>query len=292
LPEKKYRPGETVGGWRIVAELEGGDRSHYRVGRAGAPDAELLPLPLDRVLRERIDLVKSLRHENLHALIDAGDADDSTFIVRELIGGWSVASWLEREKKLTYDQALGIACQLCLASTEAAKAGIGFLALNPERVLVDNDGFAKADPLMLQFAGDQQYLSPEERRGDPPDGRSDVFRIALMIYRMLAGRLPERDGFGSIRYQPLGIDDAKLPAALDETLIKALADDPADRFGSTDDLLDLLHPLLMRRPLPAGTAPTSWHEDKRFWLYVAIALAAAVVVLGIIFGLPPLPFPK
>jgi hypothetical protein len=290
LPEKIYRPGEAIGSWIVVTELERRHVTRYRVSREGFPFAELMLLPAMTALEERAGQVTGLHHENLLALFDMGREGDLTFVVRELVGGWSVADWLAREGRLGFDQALGVACQLCLASMEATKAGIGFLGFHSERVLVDNKGFAKADPLRLPVPREEDYLSPEELRGEEPGRGSDVFRIGLMIYKMLTGRLPERDGFARVRYEPLPETDRKPLAGLNDTLRRALAHDPAERIRDTEALLDELHPMLMGRPLSsAGGAAEHWYEDKRFWLYVAIALGATAIILGLLFGLPPFP---
>ncbi len=283
------KPGGDIGGWRIVTALEGDEPARYRVRREDGPDAELVLFPDVPDLERRVAGLEAIKHDNIHMVFNVDRYRNQAFVVRELIAGWSVSDWLEREKQLGYDQALGIACQLCLASAEAAKAGLGFLGFHPGRVLVDGEGFAKADPVRLPVRNEADFQSPEEKRGEEPDQRSDVFRIALMIYQMLSGRLPASDGFGSIDYKPLTDFNEKLPEKLDEVLGRALAQDPRERYADAEALLDELHPLLMSRPVPAGTAPTRWYEDKRFWLYVAVALAALVIILGLIFGLPPLP---
>jgi len=283
--------GSTIGGWRVIAMLEGGEWPRYRVRREGGPDAELVLFPDIPGLEARVAGLEAIRHENIHQTFNVDRHGGQAFVVRELIAGWSVSDWLKRERRLGYDQALGIACQLCLASSEAAKAGLKFLGFHSGRVLVDSEGFAKADPVRLPVSDEADFQSPEERRGEEPDQRSDVFRVALMIYQILSGRLPQRDGFGGVDYQPLTAFDEKLPGKLDETLRKALSANPTERHASADSLLDDLHPLLMGRPAAEVTAPTRWFEDKRFWLYVAVALAALVIILGLIFGFPSSPKP-
>jgi len=290
VPEVKLDVGTRLGELTIIAELEGGEVARYRVRDDDGTDAELFLMSRDVELERRAAGLCKLRHENLHAVFEAGEWEGRTYLVRELVTGWSVASWLEREGRLRYDQALGIACQLCLASTEAAKAGVGFLGLSPDSIIVDSSGFARADPLRIFATDDDSYKSPEEKRSGAADQKSDVFRIGLMLYRMLSGRMPQRDGSGRVVYQPLSAVDNRLPPELDTAIEVSLSEFPEARYADADKFLDRLHELLMRRPGSASAGPPRWHEDKRFWLYVAVALAAVVAVMALVFGLPPFPF--
>ena len=280
----KLKPGQQLGELRVVAELDCDYAASYRMRDVDGNDAELILLPADGDLESRANGLVGVHHENIIAVNEAGRWRGATFIVRELVTGWSLAGWIEREGKLHYDEALGIACQLCLASAAAEKAEAGPLLPYPEAVLVQSDGFARVDQLRLALRGEDGYRSPEEVAGRRPDARSDVFRIALMTYRMLSGRLPRSDDF-----EPLAAADGDLPAALDEVLAKALNRDPDERHADADSLLDQLHELLMRRPAPAAMGPPRWFEDKRFWLYTAIALAALAALLALFFGFPILP---
>ena len=286
---RKLKPGQELGELRVVAELENDFAESYRMRDVDGNDAELLLLPADEDLERRAGNLAGFHHENIIAVNEAGRWEGASYIVRELVTGWTVAGWIGREGKLHYDEALGIACQLCLASTAAEKSEAGPLLFHPETVLVQSDGFARADPLRLALRGEDAYRSPEEVSRREPDSRSDVFRIALITYHMISGRLPQRDGFGRVGIEPLTAADGNLPGVLDEVLSKALSFDPEERHADADALLDQLHELLMKRPSPAAMGPARWFEDRRFWLYTAIALAALAGLLAVIFGFPIIP---
>lgn len=277
--------------WRIILSLEEAPVPCFRVRDDKGRDAELLLLPFDRELEKRAEKLTSLRHENLIAIYEVGRRHENTYLVREMVMGQSVAEWIRREQRLGYDQALGIACQLCLASTAAAEAGFDFLGINPKAVKVDPSGFAKVDPLSLAGTpeDDTTYRSTEERKGQAPNQLSDIFRIGLLIFEMLLGRPLGRTKDGGIIIKPISDKLENLTPVHDQVLAKALAEKPSERYENADKLLNDLHPLLMHRPAPTPADPTSWYEDKRFWLYIAIVLGAAAVILSIILNLLPLP---
>jgi hypothetical protein len=190
------------------------------------------------------------------------------------------------------DQALGIACQLCLASTEAARRGIGFIGFAPERVTVTPDGFARVDATgALQVPADDPWRSPEERHGATADERSDVFRIALITHLLLSGVRTSVSAAG-VTLASLRATNESIPAELDAVLQRATATNPDDRPENGERLLDGLHPLLMERPLPGDDIPTRWYEDKRFWLYVAGGLIALLFIASLITGQFPFFAPK
>jgi serine/threonine protein kinase len=288
------KAGEVFAGqWRVLLPLEEGPYPSYRVKDNAGRDAELLILPHNPELERAAVALNTLRHENLLTLYQAGEWRGKTFVIREMVMGQTISDWLRRDRRLGYDQALGIACQLCLASKEAAAAGVASFGFDSGNVRITPDGFVKTDPLRLPLGSqDDRYRAPEEARGASPDVRSDVFRIGLLLYEMLSGRLPYRTIGAGISFEPLSPSVAGLSEIMDKVLAKALSDNPDDRYADAEKLLDDLHPLLMYRPAPASARPTRWHEDSRFWLYVAIALTALALILSLATGLLPFPFDR
>ena len=100
-----------------------------------------------------------------------------------------------------------------------------------------------------------QYMSPQQLRGHPTDPRSDVYSLAVLLYEMLAGRVPFVAGTGRdlIRAQiqgpptPLRESAPGLPESLERTLLRALERTPERRFASAEEFRSALE-----RTLPAG----------------------------------------
>ena len=120
-------------------------------------------------------------------------------------------------------------------------------------------------------------------RGYGPD-------IGLILHLMLLGHLPRRDGKGRYVPTPPSEEAGELSTELDEAILKALAEDPARRFADAEEMMHQLYLLYAHRPMPVSAGPPSWYEDRRFWLYVAIAMGGLALVLALATGMIPLPF--
>ena len=87
-------------------------------------------------------------------------------------------------------------------------------------------------------------MSPEQIRGKPLDGRSDVYALGVLAFELFTGQLPfpgksaQETMIARLRGTPAKLRDVRpeLPAKLEGVLLKALAIDPAERFRSMDEL--------------------------------------------------------
>ena len=288
----KLEEGKLIAGrWRVVAQLEEGDKPRFRVRNTEGWDGEMLVLDDLGDLPARVAKLKDLPdHDNIIKSIEAGSWAGFHFLVRQLITGQTVKEWLWREDVLDYDQALGIACQMCLASTQLAKGQIFHLGYEPSWIMVDPQGYVKIDPLLLNSEKDEGYLSPEEIAGVEPDQQSDIFRMGVMIYHMLAGKVPERQG-SKVMLESLHQLNPDIPPELDTLLERMTAVSREERPLDAEEVLNVLHPLLMRKPLPRHSvvededAPRAkWYEDKRFWLYIGGGLLLLALLIAMFTG--------
>src|SRR6185503_15723850 len=97
--------------------------------------------------------------------------------------------------------------------------------------------------------GTASYMSPEQARGERADSRSDIFSLGVVLYEMLAGRLPFKgktsvDVMHSVMHDdPPPLGDG-VPARLQQIVLKAMTKDPAARYQSADLLLEDLRSLV------------------------------------------------
>jgi len=124
--------------------------------------------------------------------------------VTEYLAGGSLRVLLEKRGRLPVEQAIRIAADVCGGLAAAHAKGIVHRDVKPENILLTADGRAKvgdfgiahvprgAGSTSLTQAGFQPgtllYMSPEQIRGRPVDGRSDVYQVGVLLYEMLAGR--------------------------------------------------------------------------------------------------------
>jgi Tol biopolymer transport system component len=285
-----------------------------------------------RFLREA-QAVALLDHPNIAAVHDIGEENGRTFMAIAFVDGPELAARI-KERPLKLDEALDLAGQICEGLKEAHEQGVTHRDIKPANIMLTRKGRVKITDFGLAHLagrskltksgtsmGTPAYMSPEQALGEPTDRRSDIWGVGVVLYEMIAGKLPfENDYEQAIVYsiinedpEPLTAVRTGLPTELDRVVGKALAKKPAERYQHVDDLLvDLLR---LRKQLgasksdvgaqqaartsPGMTAPAPVEKSriadqpqepdvtpslkKRLRLYQAIAGVAAVAALVLAF---------
>ena len=150
-----------------------------------------------RLLREARAAAR-LNHPNIVTIYDVGEAEDSPFIVMELVEGPSLHA--SRPTELT--EIIQVAKDICATLEHAHSHGLVHRDLKPENILGHTDGAAKltdfglARPIASRITsegaltGTVFYLAPEQALGQVIDGRADLYALGVMLYELVAGRLP------------------------------------------------------------------------------------------------------
>ncbi|MCG8556252.1 MAG: protein kinase [Proteobacteria bacterium] len=205
-----------------------------------------------------------LRHPNTVTVFDYGHEEDGLYyIAMELVQGRTLGDLLREQGHLPPTRALHIARQICRGLREAHGLGIIHRDLKPSNVLLtkhgDEEDFVKVvdfglvkniqDPhdltLTGRFMGSPKYASPEQVRSRTVDGRTDIYSLGVLLYRMLSGRVPfERDSdFATLiahAREPvprLTIGQSPAPEVLRLLVLRCLAKRPEDRYQGLDRLL-------------------------------------------------------
>jgi YVTN family beta-propeller protein len=262
------------------------------------------PLAEDERFRERLlresRLAASLDHPNVVPIYDAGEADGRLFIAMRYVPGLDLKALLRAEGPLEPVRAIAIARQIASALDAAHRRDLVHRDVKPSNVLLDRQdgpehayladfglmqsgrGSAAADG---QFMGTVDYVAPEQIRGDELDGRADQYALGCLLFECLTGTLPFPHGSDIVAIYAHLEEPAprasqrrdRLPPALDAVLARAMAKEPAERYGSCAELVD------------GARAALGLAEPRRArhrWLVPAaalgvVALAAAVVALAI-----------
>jgi DNA-binding SARP family transcriptional activator/pimeloyl-ACP methyl ester carboxylesterase len=161
------------------------------------------PQLVARFVREG-EALRRLNHPNIVALLATFEQDGQHRIVMEYVPGGSLRSLLEKQPQLSLEQALQISLELADALSRAHHLDILHRDIKPDNVLLASDGaprltdfgLARLGRLDIRLTlggtimGSPGYMSPEALRGDTLDARSDIWSFGVMLYEMLAGRLP------------------------------------------------------------------------------------------------------
>ena len=235
---------------------------------------------------------------------DFGRWGEVFYLVMELLRGEALDEALVREGPMPAVRATAILLQMCDSLAEAHKAGIVHRDLKPENVMLQSDGphpdFVKIldfglakvedvdDPYTIHsqkdIFGTPFYMSPEQIRASDVDGRSDIYAVGALAFRMLTGQQvfgQEKSTFDILKAHlmepPRKMSEvsggAHVPETLEHIVAKCLAKAPKDRFQSMDELAAALVEARksdftgagigpQREAVPAGEVMTS-AERKR-----------------------------
>ncbi len=191
--------------------------------------------------------LKDLSHPALPRLWDYFEQGGRFYTVQEAISGIPLGS---RVGKTTEREALGWGIQLCQLLGFLHRQGILCPGLSPEALLVDPSGrlcLTRWDA--LQEKGAQSgavalwdgYTAPEAYKAGTLDERADLFALGATLYSLLVGKRLAVEGWISAYEPPLFYPEKVLSPALERVVLKALALQPEQRYGSAEALkADLL----------------------------------------------------
>ncbi len=194
-----------------------------------------------------------LLHPGIVAIFDTGEEPENhvAYIVMEYIAGQSLDRLLSgNSKKLSLNTALLLAGELAEALDHAHAQGVVHRDMKPANILVTKEGHAKiADfgiakldvtnrTLPGEVLGTPAYMSPEQLEGEPVDGRSDLFSLGAILYRMVTGYGPfQGNSAATVCFKVANRDplratsfDYDLPPELDAIIGRAMAKDAAQRY--------------------------------------------------------------
>jgi TolB-like protein/Flp pilus assembly protein TadD len=321
--------GLSVSRYKILSKLGGGgmgvvyEAEDSELGRRVAlkflpedlsENAEIL----ERFKREA-RAASALNHPHICTVYDVGNHEGRPFLIMERMSGCTLKHLLE-ERKLPVDRVVALGDQIADALDAAHRAGIVHRDLKPDNVFVTDRGEAKildfglakleevADAASPSTAGatapvDQlttpgltvgtvAYMSPEQARGEPVDGRSDLFSFGILLYRMVSGRMPfvsvsAGEYFRAVLSDPpipLSQIDPEVPAQLEEIIFKCLEKDPELRYqtasGVRSDLKRLRRDSQSSLARHAVSQPVV-DSSSRTRRHLAIAVAAALGLVGL-----------
>jgi serine/threonine protein kinase len=217
-------------------------------------------------------IASKLTHPNTVTIFDYGRTeDDIYYMAMEYLEGHTLHRAIREAGHFPEERAAHIARQICRALREAHSLGVIHRDLKPANIflvehgdetdfvkvldfgLVKNvSGDGKAEDLTQTglFMGSPKYMAPEQIRGDKVDARTDIYALGIIMYEMITGKVPfDRPNSVNILMAHVNEDappmrqmnpSINLSPAIEETVGRAMAKDPDQRFRSMDEVLAAL----------------------------------------------------
>ena len=246
----------------------------------------------DERFRERFlyesELAASLDHANVIPVYEAGEADAGLYIAMRYVEGSDLKARLG-DGPLSAEETVAVAMHVGGALDAAHERGLVHGDVKPSNVLIDGRGHAYLADFGLtkrlgeepslggeaQLMGTIDYVAPEQIRGDPVDGRADIYSLGCLLYECLSGRQPfKRGNDAAVLYAHLEEEPPATGSAADPVIAKALAKDPDDRYQTCAELVEAAREAL------EVAVPRS---GRRLSAIAVVAVATAVAALVAFF---------
>jgi eukaryotic-like serine/threonine-protein kinase len=200
--------------------------------------------------RREASSAAGLQHPCIVNVFDRGEHEGTYYIAMEFLQGKTLKEVIETEAPMPQERAIDIGIQILQAAGFAHKRGVVHRDFKPHNVIVARDDSVKVTDFGIarmgasemtetgSIMGTAQYLSPEQAQGQGVGPASDIYSIGVILYEMLAGRVPfEGDtavtvAVKHLNEQPPPISQFRpdVHPALEAAVMRALSKDPAERY--------------------------------------------------------------
>ena len=262
--------GRTIGKYRIVGQLGRGgagvvykavDETLHRDVAVKTLNPDLANTEVMSRFRAEATILARLNHPQIATIYELFRADGDLLMVMEFVRGESLDKLSERLGAVAPERAAYVIDQILSALEHAHRAGVVHRDVKPANVMVTDEGSIKimdfgiarvlgAEQKTVDFRlmGTPAYMSPEQVLGEEVDGRSDLYSVGVLFYRLLTGALPfaADTALGMLQRQlrdtpiPLCAHRAGLPDWCETIVQRALAKAHGERFQSAEEFREAL----------------------------------------------------
>ncbi len=313
-----FTPGTAFGHYKILAQLGTGGMGEVFLAQDTRLERKVAIKflknefshdsdKLNRFIREA-KAASALNHPNILTVFEIGETDETMFIATEFIEGKTLREQFSEKESLQMSSVLNIGIQVAEALAAAHHAGIVHRDIKPENIMVRADGYAKVLDFGLAkliekktpgdvsseivtkaliktnpgvVMGTASYMSPEQARGRETDARTDLWSLGVVLYEMLAQRVPftgetiNHTIVAILEKEPPRLEN--IPEELQRIVRKSLTKDKEMRYQTAQDFLIDLKNLrrtldiqgeLERSSSPNREIPTASLHDSETQFYL------------------------
>jgi len=244
-----------------------------------------------------------LSHPNIVTVFDVGQFEGLPYLVMERLQGESLEDFLAAGNTLDARQVIEIGIQLASALHYAHERGVIHRDVKPSNIYFDAEsgliklvdfGIAAIDRRIREgkagdddtIVGTPRYMAPEQLQGDRPDHRSDLYSLGIVLYRLLAGKLPFNGEplsalIGQVVNEPpprLIPRHEKTPVELIELVMRLISKQPGARYMDGAQILEELQEI--RADLDRGLLKQA-HPTSPVWRWPLFLSLGLAVILGV-----------
>jgi serine/threonine protein kinase/predicted metal-binding protein len=199
-------------------------------------------------------LAGKLQHPHICQIYDAVADDELHYIVMEYVDGGTLEKFCAPEKLLPVDKLVEMVFKCTRALEFAHKMGITHRDIKPANILYAGETdvkisdfgaalIASGDSTQISAIGSPAYMSPQQVKEHPLDHRTDIYSMGVVMYHLLAGRLPfQASNNFSLIYQITGTEPQppsayrpEIPQAIDDIVRRAMARDLERRYAEWEE---------------------------------------------------------
>ena len=307
--------GKTLGQYQIIKPIGQGGMATIYLAQQPSVKREVaikvLSAPLQenvsfvRRFNKEVELIAQLQHPQIIPVYDFGDQDDEMYIVMAYLRGGTLAERIDKAPKgLPDHETIRLLDLIADGLDYAHTKNIIHRDLKPNNILIDEDdhpyiadfGLAKLTEGKIEMTntmmtGTAAYMAPEIAQSGKSTKRADIYALGIMVFEMLAGRLPFE---GETPYKMLSahIHDPvpnirkfrrDLPQEVQPVLEKALAKNPVGRFATAPEFAAALKSAMKTTSQETGSKWLLWPRElfrraPRSWLIgITVALFAGTL---------------
>jgi len=262
-----------------------------------------------------LKMARTISHKNVCRMYHFEEDEGIHYLTMEFIRGESLKDMIGMVGQLSPGQALSVVKQVCEGLVEAHKLGVVHRDLKPSNIMIDRDGnvrimdFGIARSLKSKgitrtgtMIGTPEYMSPEQVEGLETDQRSDLYSLGVILYEMVAGRIPfdgETPFSIALKHKSEKPQDprkinSQIPENISKMIMRCLEKDREKRYQTAGELLSEINKIQedipteervipKKRPTISREITVTFNLKK---ILIPGVVVAALAVIAVIFFQP------